>query len=80
MLKFVTEGPVDQSVLVHVMAWLQTGEKLLPGPVWTQFTEAYCVNSFLPSDTYGDIELGQNSLVQVMAWYLMAPSHQLNQC
>ena len=41
-LKFVPKGPIDnESVLVQVMAWRRTGDKLLPEPMLTQFTDAY---------------------------------------
>ena len=41
-LKFVPKGPIDnKSALVQVMAWRRTGDKPLPEPVLTQFTDAY---------------------------------------
>ena len=41
-LKFVPEGLTDNKpVLVQVMAWHQTGDKPLPKPMLTQFTDAY---------------------------------------
>ena len=41
-LKFVARIPVDNKpVLVQVMAWCRTGDKLLPEPMMTQFTDAY---------------------------------------
>ena len=41
-LKFVPKGPIDnKSALVQVMAWCRTGDKTLPEPVLTQFTDAY---------------------------------------
>ena len=41
-LKFVPKGPIDKkSALVHVMAWRWTGDKPLPKPMPTQFTDAY---------------------------------------
>ena len=40
--KFVPKGPIDyKSALVQVMAWRRTGEKPLPEPMQTQFTDAY---------------------------------------
>ena len=36
--QFVSEGPADKPVLVHVMASCQTGNKLLPKSMMTQFT------------------------------------------
>ena len=40
--KFVPEGTIDnKSALVWVMAWRQTGDKPLPAPKLTQFTDAY---------------------------------------
>ena len=41
-LKFVPKGPIDnKSALVQVMAWHRTGDKPLPEPMLTQFTDAY---------------------------------------
>ena len=42
LLKFVPKGLIDnKSVLVRVMAWRRTGDKPLPEPLLTQFTNAY---------------------------------------
>ena len=44
-LKFVPKGPVDnKSALVQVKAWSRTGDKTLPEPMPTQFTDAYMWN------------------------------------
>ena len=41
-LKFVAKSPIDKKwALVRVMAWRRTGDKLLPEPMLTQFTDAY---------------------------------------
>ena len=41
-LKLVPKSPVDyKPALVQVMAWRQTGDKPLPEPMMTQFTDAY---------------------------------------
>ena len=41
-LKFVLKGPIDSKwAVVQVMAWLRTGDKPLPDPMLTQFTDAY---------------------------------------
>ena len=41
-LKFVPKGQIDyKSALVQVMAWRRTGDKPLPEPMLTQFTDAY---------------------------------------
>ena len=41
-LKFVPYGPIDnRSALVQVMAWHRTGDKPLPEPMLTQFTDEY---------------------------------------
>ena len=41
-LKFVPMGPIDnRPALVQVMAWHRTGNKPLPEPTLTQFTDAY---------------------------------------
>ena len=42
LLKFVPKGAIDnESVLVQVMAWRRKGDKPLPEPILTQFTDAY---------------------------------------
>ena len=41
-LKFVLRGPFDNKPsLFQVMAWRQTGDKPLPEPMLTKFTNAY---------------------------------------
>ena len=41
-LMFISMGPFDnKSAFVQVMAWHQTGDKPLPKPMLTQFTDAY---------------------------------------
>ena len=41
-LKFVAKSLIDNNpVLFQVMAWCLTGDKPLPEPMMTQFTEAY---------------------------------------
>ena len=41
-LKFVPTGPINnRPALVQVMAWRRTGNKPLPEPTLTQFTDAY---------------------------------------
>ena len=41
-LNFVPRGPIDDMwALVQVMAWRWTGDKSLPEPMLTQFTDAY---------------------------------------
>ena len=41
-LKFAPRSPIDNKpALVQAMAWRRTGDKLLPEPVMTQFTDAY---------------------------------------
>ena len=40
--RFVSKGPIDNNpALVQVMAWCQTGDNPLPGPMMTQFITAY---------------------------------------
>ena len=40
-LKFVPRSPIDNKpALVQVMAWRRTGDKPLPEPRMTQFTDA----------------------------------------
>ena len=41
-LKFVSKSPIDNKpALIQVMAWCQIGDKPLPEPMLTQFTDAY---------------------------------------
>ena len=41
-LKYVPQSPIDNKpALVQVMAWRRTGDKPLPGPMVTQFIDAY---------------------------------------
>ena len=41
-LMFVPDGPIDNTAaLVKAMAWRRTGDKPLPEPMLTQFTDAY---------------------------------------
>ena len=41
-LKFVPKGTIDnKSALVQVMDWRRTGDKPLPEPMMTQFTDTY---------------------------------------
>ena len=41
-LKYVPKGIIDnKSALVQVMAWRRAGDKPLPEPMLTQFTDAY---------------------------------------
>ena len=40
-LKLVPRSPInDKPALVHVMAWHRMGDKPLPDPIMTQFTDA----------------------------------------
>ena len=44
-LKFVPRGPIDNKpALVHVMAWRRTGDKPLPEPMLTPFSDAYLLH------------------------------------
>ena len=41
-LKYVPKSPIENKpALVQVMAWRRTGDKPLPEPMMTQFTDAY---------------------------------------
>ena len=41
-LKCISKGPIDnKTALVQIMAWCRTGDKPLPQPMLTQFTDAY---------------------------------------
>ena len=41
-LKFVPRSPIgNKQALVQVMAWRRTGDKPLPEPMLTHFTDAY---------------------------------------
>ena len=39
--KLVPVACIYKSTLFHVMIWCQTGDKLLPKPMMTQFKDAY---------------------------------------
>ena len=40
--KYVPRGPIgNKAALAQVMAWRRTGDKPLPGPMMTQFFDAY---------------------------------------
>ena len=53
-LEFVPKGPIDNNAaLVQVMAWCWIGDKLLPEPMLTQFTDTY----MLPA--LGGVELNE---------------------
>ena len=42
LLKYVPKGPIDnRPALVQVRAWRWSGDKPLPEPILTQFTDAY---------------------------------------
>ena len=41
-MNYVPSSPIDKkSALVQLMAWRQTGDKLLPEPTMTMFIDAY---------------------------------------
>ena len=41
-MKFVPKGPIDnKAAFVQVMTWRQIGDKPLPEPMETQFTDTY---------------------------------------
>ena len=45
-LRYVPKSPIDNKpALVQVMAWRRTGDKPFPGPVTTQFIDAYMRHS-----------------------------------
>ena len=79
-LKFVPMSSIDnRAALVQVMAWRWTGDKPLPEPMMTHFTDTYMRHSLGPSDVIWRQKTG-STLAQVMACCLTAPSHYLNQC
>ena len=48
LLKFVPMSPVDnKTALDQVVAWPRIGDKPLPGPVMTQFIDAYMRHSLV---------------------------------
>ena len=60
-LKFVPKCAIDkESALVQVMAWRHTGDKPLPDPMLTQFTDAYMRH-------YGELSHKYPSMVAVQA-------------
>ena len=57
-MTFVLEVPIDNnSALVKLMAWCQTGDKALPEPMMAQFTDLYRHLPATLSD-YGGLILG----------------------
>ena len=85
-LKFVPRGPNNNiPALVQKMAWHQTGNKPLSGPMLVSLLPHICVTqpqwvkSLRPSDTICRHKSG-STLAQVMACCLKSPSHYLNQC
>ena len=78
--KFVPKNPINNKpALVHMMAWCQTGNKSLSEPMTAYFIDAYIHQSaFIHCRLV--MPYGASTLVQVMACYLMSPSHHLNQC
>ena len=83
-LKYVRKGPIDNNrTLVQIMAWRRSGDKPLSEPMMIILPTHICVtrpqwvNSLWPSDTIWQHRSGL-ILAQVMACYLMAPSHYLN--
>ena len=83
--KFVFNGPTDKkSSLVQVRSWHHTGNKPLPEPMMTGFTEntcitrPQCVNArlwYLQSICSGDIAV----LHQAMIWLLHCSVERVNQ-
>ena len=62
-MKFASMCPIENSpALVQVMAWRRTGDKPLPEPTLTQFTDAY-------SALWGD-EFTGSILFQLNDWHL----------
>ena len=46
-VKFVPGSPIEHKpTVVQVMAWCRTGDEPLPGPMMTQFTDAYMWHIF----------------------------------
>ena len=42
LLKFIPMGPINNILaLIQIMAWSQIGDKPLPEPMMTQFTDTY---------------------------------------
>ena len=84
-LTFVPWRPIDSKpALFQVMTWHWTGDKLLSEPMPTQFTDAYIcgirkrwVNSAACDSIWH--HRTWETLIQIMAHCLMAPSHCLSQ-
>ena len=54
-LKFVPKSPINNMpTLVQIMAWRRTGDKPLPEPMITQFTDAYMRHQVEMSQDYWD--------------------------
>ena len=71
--------------LVQIMAWYLRGDKPLSEPMMGSLLMHICVplpqwvNSLWHSSAIWQHRSG-STLVQIMAWCLMAPGHYLNQC
>ena len=64
---------------IYIWQGLSSRDQLTQMYIRCKYSHKLCVNLFLPSDA---IKCHKNlsTLVQIMAWSLMAPSHYLNQC
>ena len=75
-LKFVPKGQInDIPALVQTMAWHRLGDKPLSEPMMVSLLTHICVTRLFHAiwqHTTG------STLSQVMAWFLMTPSHYLN--
>ena len=83
-LKFVPRGPINNiPTFVQVMAWRWPSDKPLSEPMMIRLPTHWCVTRPQWVNRPSDAMLWHRSrsvLAQVMACWLMAPSHYLNQC
>ena len=69
-ISVVPGGPIDNmSALFRVMAWHQTGNKPLPEPMMTQFTDAYI-------HAYTHAKLGTRDLMVLMLFVLQCTDYK----
>ena len=84
-LKFAPRGPFNNiPALVQIMAWCGPGDKPLSEPMMIILLTHICITRPQWVNTLGPTEAtwcwrSWSTLVQVIAWCMMTPSHYLNQ-
>ena len=64
---------------IYIWQGLSSRDQLTQIYICCKYSHKLCVNLFLPSDAI-KCDKNLSTLVQIMAWCLMVPSHYLNQC